>query len=195
MIKPITLFSCLLLFGSCTKIKEKIESYNVTSTSSPQVENDENTKIIEEDYKSLEGTPFHFNETNYTNGSEATACSRKLFGSDIIKVLSDYDFNPSNGSKYPSTSRLNEDGYLEVNAQSGSSIYYGNMKVSANGQFVYFDGYTQSYSGTYNRTQVKIKLTPIQIPSHPFQIEIEIEQYGKVVIKEVLTIVAPPSGC
>lgn len=192
MIKSITLFSCLILFSSCSKIQEKIESFTKTSTSSPQVDNDGKTKNIEEDYKSLEGTPFTFDNS---------VCSRKLFGSDIIKVLSDYEFSPSNGGQYPHISRLNEGGYLEVNEQAGGELYFGNMKVSANGEFVYFDAYTQDWmSKAYNRTHVKIKLTPIQIENYPFQIEIEIEQYGKLVIKKTLTIVVPSesyttSGC
>ena len=182
MIKNITFFGCFLLIISCNKIKDKTLDNTKISTTSNKVANDKN-----EDYKSLEGTPFNFVETNYTDGS--TSCTRKLFGSDIIKVLSDYNFSPSNGNQFPRTLRVNQGGYLELHAQSGGAIYYGNMKVSANGLFVYFDCYTMSFLDEYHKTQVKAKLTPIQIPNHPFQIEIELEQYGKVVVKDVLTIV------
>ena len=183
MKKSILAISCLILFNSCNKLNNDKE----TSTSSVEVEN---SKV--EDSKSLEGTPFYFNNL---------VCGRKLFGSDIIKVLSDYKFSPSNGKQYPNVSRLNEGGYLEVNAQSGIDTYFGNMKVSANGEFVYFNAYTQNWiTKEYDKTQVEIKLTPIQIPNRPFQIEIEIKQYGKVVIKDKLTIVVPSesnstSGC
>ncbi|ESU19391.1 hypothetical protein FCR2A7T_20050 [Flavobacterium cauense R2A-7] len=192
MKKIITIISCLTLFVSCNNLKEKndvaTETPNITSS---KQKTEEEQLTTDEDYKSLEGTPFGFNETNYTGGNY-TACSRKLFGSDIIKVLSDYEFSSPNGAQYPRISRLNEDGYLKVHAQAGADTYFGNMKVSTNGEFVYFDAYIQDWtSKNYNRTQVKMKLTPIQIPDYPFQIEIEIEQYGKLVIKEKLTIIVP----
>lgn len=180
MTKFISFFICLLCFSSCNKPKESI---NEISNSTSELSDDKK----QEDYKSLEGTPFSFVETNYTNGS--TSCTRKLFGSDIIKVLSEYNFSPSNGNQFPRSLRINQDGYLELHAQSGGDIYYGDMKVSANGLYVYFDCNTLSFLDKYRKTHVKAKLTPIQIPNHPFQIEVELEQYGKVVIKEILTIV------
>ena len=62
------------------------------------------------------------------------------------------------------------------------------MKVSANGEFIFFDAYVLDLYQNYQRTDVKMKFTPIQKPNLPFQIDIEIEQSGKLIIKEKLTI-------
>lgn len=168
------LITSLFLLNSCNKIKEK---FDFTNSSDELIE--EQNLINDENYKSLEGTPFTFNNS---------ICSRRLFGSDIIKVLSNYKFTPISGRDYPYTLRLNEGGYLTVLPQKNSSVYYGNMKVSGNGEFVYFDAYAKDLYQNYQRTEVKMKFTPIQKPNQPFQIEIEIEQNGELKIKEKLEL-------
>ena len=184
MMKTTAYFAFLFLLLSCNKVAESLGTGN--STASEDVAIQDAPTI---DYKSLEGTPFTFTENDNTRGSDATVCSRRLFGSDILKVLSEHAFSASSGAAFPFTEQVNEDGYVKVQPQKGYT-YYGNMKVSANGEFVYFDAYTRySTSGRYSKSPYKVKLTPIQIPEYPLQMDLEIEQSGRVVIKEKLTMV------
>ncbi len=136
---------------------------------SKQDEEIENENI--EDYKTLEGTPFHFE--NYI-------CSRKLFGNDLKALFKNHSFY--NGDfhfdVHPYVGAASN-GFASFQFIERGSVYEGVIFLSENGEYVYANPVSASVS---NRPTVY--LFPIQEKGMPFKIKMEVEDEGKKVLSQ-----------
>ncbi len=124
-----------------------------------------------DDYKTLEGTPFHFE--NYV-------CSRKLYGQDLIKLFNNHSFynGDFNMDVHPYVG-VTSNGFADFQFIERGSIYEGVIFLSENGEYVYANPISSSVS---NRPTVY--LYPIQEKGMPFKIKLVVEDEGKKVLSQ-----------